>query len=87
MIDVEIHSCLASNNWPYHLGSVQIDVDEPLETDPDTLVSGWWDSFQETEPESDSQFVEWLVKQGLAGEGFHDPGNPNNTPFQVYIKG
>lgn len=69
----------------FYLGSVKLTekYDTP-EYDPTDLLDGWWDEFHETEPDSDDQFIAYLVSQGYATEEQWD-GNPNDTPLQVYL--
>lgn len=78
----------------FYLGCVEIDtdpeVDESEESgeveqgEPLEQIDKWWDEFQATKPDTDSQFVEWLVKQGHAEEVDYDHDSPN-LPLQCYV--
>ena len=82
------------------LGCIEVDDNTALshEGGPDGLIERWYDEFQATQPDSDSQFVDYLTNQGAYAETdgvFRNQyaeanqwdGNPNDTPHHCYVGG
>ena len=51
---------------PVILGYVDADIGDPEEIDK--VVADEWSAFQETEPDSDGLFIEWLLENTGWGE-------------------
>jgi len=59
---------LHSHEHQCSLGMVEVDNNTANSETPDALIERWWQDFQATQPDNNSQFVEFLTCTGAYKE-------------------
>ena len=67
-----------------YLGAVGL-VTPSEDDEPVSVIEELWQRFQQSQPEADHLFIDWLEQQNEASEvGFAD--DAPNLPLQVYLR-